>query len=184
MGISLGLQHWKGLQVPRQTTYISYHSRPKPKISYGVVGFFSLLFICFYTKVKVTFWFCWHGQFQFIHAVPTEAGLLLNRNLVLVPCSRSWGWFNRHFRGCTSQNPATLAKNGEAAPCWQRLPHEEPTGTGGLQQQLLCGRIKSEGTKSKPGTWSPSHPSEAYEHVHGPPGEVGKHTHTPPPELF
>lgn len=40
MGISLGLQHWKGLQVPRQTTYISYHSKPKPKISYRVVGFF------------------------------------------------------------------------------------------------------------------------------------------------
>lgn len=72
-------------------TYISCHScqTSSTKSSYG---FFSLFFfICLYTKVQISFCFCWHRQclheqFQFTPVVLTKAGLLLNQTQ-MKPCT-------------------------------------------------------------------------------------------------
>lgn len=67
-----------------------------------------------------------------------------NETFAFVVSWGSLGCLNQHFRVCTSQNPASLA-------------------------ELLWVRVRSDGTKSKPG-----HPLEAHDCVQGHPREVGK----------
>lgn len=100
--------------------------------------------VCLHTNAQITFCFYWHRLClsQQFQFTPV---VLTNPNETLHLCCLEGVW--GAWAGWTSQNPASLA-------------------------ELLWVRVRSDGTKFKPGTWCTSHTSGAHDCVQGHPREV------------